>query len=118
MLGYSNIMRLQDSALLNGINFFSVDRDRPGAFVPLYLHNRGWREENIGAVMFLKSLAALIAQMPLADRIDNTRHKKWYALCADLIVATTGIVVVFNSSYALVCAALILQGVAYVIMSA
>ena len=98
--------------LLNGINFFSVDRDRPGAFVPLYLHNRGWREEDIGAVMFLKSLAALITQIPIADRIDNTRHKKRYALCADVVVATTGIAMLFNSSYALVCTSLIAQGIA------
>ena len=111
-MNYSNKLGLSDSALLNGINFFGVDRDRPGAFVPIFLKSFGWRERDIGFVVFLKAAVALFSQMPIADAIDKTNHKKLYALFSEIAVPLSGLILLFHPFYITVIAAMLIQGIA------
>lgn len=49
------------------LDFFTIDRDRPGVFLGTYLLLEGWPEGRIGVISFIKDIVSLFFQTPMVS---------------------------------------------------
>jgi MFS family permease len=99
------------SSTLCWLNFFTIDRDRPGVFVGTYLLLLGWKEGQIGVVSFVKDIVSLFFQTPMGDIIDKTTAKREWICASDLILAGTCLLMMFFHNYPVVLACMAIQGI-------
>lgn len=78
--------------------FFLADvRDGFGPFLGVYLQRLGWMPDEIGFVMTLGGLSALVFTSPMGALIDSTKFKRaTLAISIILILASCGWVFIFN----------------------
>ncbi|MGY2400046.1 MFS transporter [Pseudomonas sp. SDO5271_S396] len=95
---------LRSTLSLDSLNFFLADvRDGLGPYLAIYLlavHQ--WDPANIGVVMTLAGVAALIAQGPAGALIDRTRSKRAVVALAAVLVTVSCVLLPFVSTFSLV----------------
>jgi MFS family permease len=86
---------------LDAFNFCLADvRDGLGPYLAVYLLTvRHWNEAEIGLIMTIAGLAALLAQTPAGALIDATRAKRAIIVIAALVVTTGSLLLPFLSSF-------------------
>ncbi|WP_414474648.1 MFS transporter [Microvirga sp. M2] len=86
---------------LDALNFFLADvRDGLGPYLAVYLLTiRHWNEAEIGLVMTIAGLAAILAQTPAGAMIDATHAKRGVVVIAALVVTAGSLLLPFLSSF-------------------
>ncbi|WP_201833719.1 MFS transporter [Microvirga zambiensis] len=86
---------------LDALNFFLADvRDGLGPYLAVYLLTiRHWNEAEIGLVMTLAGLAALLTQTPAGALIDATHAKRGVIATAAVVVTAGSLLLPFLSSF-------------------
>ncbi|HEV3432286.1 MAG TPA: MFS transporter [Paraburkholderia sp.] len=86
---------------LEALSFFMADVQAGiGPFIGVFLLDRGWRADEIGSVMSLAGLAAMVAT-PLAGAVvDATRSKRALIVAATLATTLASLALVYTRSYA------------------
>ncbi|WP_262298125.1 MFS transporter [Microvirga sesbaniae] len=86
---------------LDALNFFLADvRDGLGPYLAVYLLTiRHWNEAEIGLIMTMAGLAALVAQTPAGALIDATHAKRAVIVIAALVVTAGSLLLPFLSSF-------------------
>lgn len=86
---------------LEALSFFMADVQAGiGPFIGVFLLERGWRADEIGSVMTLAGLAAMVAT-PLAGAVvDATRSKRALIVAATLATTLASLALVYTRSYA------------------
>jgi predicted MFS family arabinose efflux permease len=86
---------------LEALSFFMADVQAGiGPFIGVFLLDRGWRADEIGSVMTLAGLAAMVAT-PLAGAVvDATRSKRSLIVAATLATTLASLALVYTRSYA------------------
>jgi MFS family permease len=86
---------------LDAFNFCLADvRDGLGPYLAVYLLTvRHWNEAEIGLIMTIAGLAALLAQTPAGALIYATRAKRAIMVIAALVVTTGSLLLPFLSSF-------------------
>ncbi len=91
----------RNGVALDALNFFLADvRDGLGPYLAIYLlavHH--WTPAQIGWVMTLAGLAALVAQTPAGALIDGTHRKRAVVALAALLVTGSCLVLPWTSSF-------------------
>ncbi|MGY4494096.1 MFS transporter [Pseudomonas sp. TE3610] len=91
----------RNGVALDALNFFLADvRDGLGPYLSIYLlavHQ--WTPAQIGWVMTLAGLAALVAQTPAGALIDSTHGKRAVVALAALLVTGSCLVLPWTSSF-------------------
>jgi len=93
------------------ISFFTLSGARPGIFIAPHLLMNGWPEKDIGLALFISGITTLAVQTPVGLLIDMVENKRLFILTANALIGLTSIVLVYNSSYALVFSSLVIQGI-------
>ena len=83
-----------------------------GPFVAVYLASEAWTQRDIGAVLSLGTLAALLSQLPGGAAVDAVENKRLAALLACLAVAGSALLLAVWPSRGPVMAAEVLHGFA------
>ncbi|EIM28392.1 MFS transporter [Microvirga lotononidis] len=86
---------------LDALNFFLADvRDGLGPYLAVYLLTiRHWNEAEIGLVMTMAGLAAIMAQTPAGALIDATHAKRAVIVVAALVVTAGSLLLPFLASF-------------------
>jgi MFS family permease len=102
---------------LNWLNFLVADMSAAfGPFVPVALIQAGWSPAWVGYAVGAGGLAAMAGQVPAGALIDSTAHKRGLAACAVLALAGAALVLAWSPLHLPVVAALLLQGLAGVVL--
>src|SRR5215510_3783075 len=73
---------------LDGVNFFLAGMQAGfGPFVAVLLADEGWSQQNIGFVLSIGGLAALLSQVPAGELLDATPSKRLLVALAAIVVA-------------------------------
>lgn len=91
----------QSGVALDALNFFLADvRDGLGPYLAIYLlAEHHWTAAQIGTVMTLAGLAALVAQTPAGALIDGTHAKRATVIIAALLVTASCLVLPWTASF-------------------
>ena len=95
--------------VLATLSFFTLNGARPGIFIAPHLLNHGWREKDIGLVLFIGGITTLIVQTPIGMLIDISHNKRIFILGANLLIGLTSIALVYNSELVFVIVSLCIQ---------
>ncbi|WP_321921608.1 MFS transporter [Paraburkholderia guartelaensis] len=103
---------MQSLLALEALSFFMADVQAGiGPFIGVFLLGRGWRTDEIGSVMTLAGLAAMVAT-PLAGAfVDSTRSKRALIVAATVATALASLALLYTRSYAAVAASQIAAAV-------
>ena len=97
---------------LDGVNFFLAGILAGfGPYLAAYLADQKWTQENIGFVLTASGVAGLLSQLPGGELLDTVRSKRAVVVAGVAMVAVSAVVIAFQPSFALVFAALMLQGI-------
>jgi MFS family permease len=100
------------SSGLDGVNFFIAAMSAGfGPYVAAYLADQKWTPQDVGLVLSVSALAALLSQLPGGELVDITRSKRRLVALGSIIVAVSAIIIGFRPSVPAVFAGLILQGI-------
>jgi len=91
----------RDGAALDALNFFLADvRDGLGPYLAIYLlAEHHWDAAQIGLVMTLAGLAALVAQTPAGALIDGTQRKRGTVIIAALLVTASCLALPWTAAF-------------------
>jgi MFS family permease len=96
---------------LDGINFFLAGMQAGfGPFVAVLLADEKWTQRNIGFVLSISGLAALLSQLPGGELLDATRSKRLLVALGAIVVAVSALVMALRPVLPVVFSALLLQG--------
>ena len=108
----SNLPTGQSLRALDGVNFFiAAVLAGFGPFVALFLGDRGWSQQSIGFVLSAGGITGLLSQIPGGELLDATRSKRLLVGGGTVMLAGAALIIALGPSFALVLAALLLQGV-------
>ena len=100
------------SSGLDGVNFFIAAMSAGfGPYVAAYLANQQWTPQDVGFVLSVSALAALLSQLPGGELVDIVRSKRLLLALGAVIVAISAIIIGIRPSLPVVSAGLILQGI-------
>jgi MFS family permease len=100
------------SSGLDGVNFFVAAMAAGfGPYVAAYLADQKWTPQEVGFVLSVSALAALLSQLPGGELVDTVRSKRLLVAFGAIIVATSAIIIGVSPSVPVVSAGLILQGI-------
>jgi MFS family permease len=100
------------SSGLDGVNFFVAAMAAGfGPYVAAYLANQKWTPQDVGFVLSVSALAALLSQLPGGELVDVIRSKRLLVAFGSIIVAMSAIIIGASPSVPVVFAGLILQGI-------
>ena len=101
-----------NSTGLDGVNFFIAAMSAGfGPYVAAYLADQKWTPQEVGLVLSVSALAALLSQLPGGELVDITRSKRRLVALGSIIVAVSAIIIAVRPSAPVVFAGLILQGI-------
>ena len=96
---------------LDRINFFLAGMQAGfGPFIAVLLADEKWTQQNIGYVLSVSGLAALLSQLPGGELLDTSRSKRFLVALGAVVVAVSALVMTLWSIRSVVIAALVLQG--------
>ena len=97
---------------LDGVNFFIAAMSAGfGPYVAAYLADQEWTPQEVGFVLSVSALAALLSQLPGGELVDFTRSKRLLIALGSIIVAVSAIIITVRPSVPAVFGGLILQGI-------
>ena len=100
------------SSGLDGVNFFIAAMSAGfGPYVAAYLADQKWTPQEVGFVLSVSALAALLSQLPGGELVDFTRSKRLLIALGSIIVAVSAIIITVRPSVPVVFGGLILQGI-------
>ena len=100
------------SSGLDGVNFFIAAMSAGfGPYVAAYLADQRWTPQDVGFVLSVSALAALLSQLPGGELVDFTRSKRLLVALGSIIVAVSAIIITVRPSVPAVFGGLILQGI-------
>jgi MFS family permease len=100
-----------DSWILASLQFFSLTNQKPGTFLAPYLARRGYEVEQIGLLLFISGITALLAQTPCGQLLDHTSYKRTFASIANLLGALTSLTIIVADNFGVLACAMLIQGV-------
>ena len=101
-----------NSTGLDGVNFFVAAMSAGfGPYVAAYLADQRWTPQDVGFVLSVSALAALLSQLPGGELVDFTRSKRLLVALGSIIVAVSAIIITVRPSVPVVFGGLILQGI-------
>jgi MFS family permease len=96
---------------LDGVNFFLAGMQAGfGPFVAVLLADEKWTQQNIGFVLSVGGLAALLSQLPGGELLDASRSKRLLLSIGAIVVAVSAFAMALWPIFPVVLAALVLQG--------
>src|SRR6516225_6326507 len=100
------------SSGLDGVNFFVAAMSAGfGPYLAAYLADQRWTPQDVGFVLSVSALAALLSQLPGGELVDFTRSKRLLIALGSIIVAVSAIIITVRPSVPAVFGGLILQGI-------
>jgi len=88
-------------AWLPGLNFFLADvRDGLGPFLGVFLLGQGWAADDIGYVMTIGGIAAMLAIAPMGALVDSSRSKRSLLVMSSAMLIAGTMVLLLSSSFA------------------
>ncbi|WP_321884982.1 MFS transporter [Paraburkholderia bannensis] len=103
---------MQATLALEALSFFMADVQAGiGPFIGVFLLGRGWRADEIGSVMTLAGLAAMIATPLAGALVDSTRSKRTLIVAATLVATLATLALVYTRSYAAIASSQIVAAV-------
>ena len=100
------------SSGLDGVNFFIAAMSAGfGPYVAAYLADQEWTPQEVGFVLSVSALAALLSQLPGGELVDFARSKRLLIALGSIIVAVSAIIITVRPSVPVVFGGLILQGI-------
>src|ERR1700683_1063525 len=82
-----------------------------GPYVAIYLAEQDWIQQGIGLVLTAAGFAGLLSQLPGGELLDVIRSKRFAVALGAIMVAAGALIIARSPSFALVLAALVLQGI-------
>ena len=82
-----------------------------GPYVAVFLAEQKWTQQNIGFVLTAAGFAGLLTQLPGGELLDATRSKRIVVALGAIAVAAGALIIALLPNFALVLAALVLQGI-------
>jgi MFS family permease len=105
-------------AALNALNFFLADvRDGLGPFLGVFLQAKGWSPADIGFVMTLGGLAAMMATAPLGALVDRVRAKRALLIGGALVIVASSFAMLALPSFPATAAAQAANGIAAAVVA-
>jgi MFS family permease len=97
---------------LDWLNFFVADVQTAfGPFLAAYLSQHGWTQSEIGSMLTVNTGTALATQMPAGALVDWIKTKRLVLLVCLGLIAGGALLIAFFTSYVLVMAGEIMQGI-------
>ena len=85
---------------LNAVNFFMADvRDGLGPYLGVFLQEKNWTPSQIGIVMTIGGLAAMVATTPLGALVDRVQAKRFMMVVAALGTVGASLVILFVPTF-------------------
>lgn len=98
---------------LDWLNFFVANAQTGfGPFIAVYLTSQAWTLTDIGNVLGIGTVAAMVSQLPGGAAVDAMRHKRLAALSAGLAVAFSALMIALWPDWLWVAIAEVLHGFA------
>ncbi|QEI06662.1 MFS transporter [Pigmentiphaga aceris] len=92
--------RSRSAAWLPGLNFFLADvRDGLGPFLGVFLLGHGWQADDIGYVMTIGGIAAMLAIAPMGALIDASRSKRLLLVLSAVLLIAGTMALLLSSSF-------------------
>ena len=101
----------QSLRALDAVNFFVGGALAGfGPFVAVFLGDEGWHQEDIGIVLTVGGIAALVAQYPGGELLDVVRSKRLVLGLGIVVVGLSALMIGLWPTFAVVLIAMVLQG--------
>lgn len=103
---------------LNGLNFFTAAVQAGfGPFIAVWLTQSGWTLIDLGLVLSVGTLAALIGQLPGGLLVDHIHHKRFAAAGALIALCASALLLSLAPTQPMVWGAEIIHGLASCVMT-
>lgn len=103
---------MRPAVALEALSFFMADvQAGVGPFLGVFLLARGWRTDEIGSIMTLAGLAAMIATPTAGAFVDATRSKRALIVVATIVTTLASLLLLVTRGYAAVATSQILAAV-------
>lgn len=103
---------------LNGLNFFTAAVQAGfGPFIAVWLTQSGWTLIDLGLVLSVGTLAALIGQLPGGLLVDHIHHKRFAAVGALIALGASALLLSLAPTQPMVWGAEIIHGLASCVMT-
>jgi len=103
---------------LNGLNFFTAAVQAGfGPFIAVWLTQSGWSLIDLGLVLSVGTLAALIGQLPGGLLVDHIHHKRFAAGGALIALCASALLLSLSPTLPMVWGAEIVHGLASCVMT-
>jgi MFS family permease len=103
---------------LDGFNFFIANVQTGfGPFIAVYLTAQAWTQADIGFVLTVSGIIALLAQVPAGIMVDAAAHKRTMGALAAAAIAASALMLAVWPLFPLVLAAEVLHGLASCLMT-
>lgn len=103
---------------LNGLNFFTAAVQAGfGPFIAVWLTQSGWTLIDLGLVLSIGTLAALIGQLPGGLLVDHIHHKRFAAYGALAALGASALLLAMTPTQPVVWSAEIVHGLASCVMT-
>jgi MFS family permease len=103
---------------VHALNFFVAAMQTGfGAFVPVWLASQGWSLTEIGVVLSVGTVAALIFQLPGGALVDMVHHKRDITVVALVVIAIGALMIAFSPSVPVIWIAEVLHAAGSVLLT-
>lgn len=75
---------------------------RPGIFIAPYLLIKGWKESNIGLVLFISGIVGLLIQAPAGELTDETPYKRLIIWFSNLLTIIGCLCLLYSNHYGVI----------------
>jgi len=97
---------------LDWLNFLMADLQTAfGPFVAIYLAGYGWSQGQIGSVLTINTVVALVSQMPAGALIDWARRKHLVVTVCIVLIAAGALLIALFPHYVTVMIAEVMHGI-------
>ena len=109
----STVALLSPLAALAALNLFLADvRDGLGPFLGVFLQEKSWSPAEIGLVMTLGGLVAMLATMPMGALVDASRAKRAIIVFGSVAILAASLTILAVPYFAAVAVAQAVNGIA------